>query len=41
MVPLDKVMVTLDQASGYGQQIEDKDFWRMDGQKSITAREKM
>ena len=34
-------MVTLDQASGYGQQLEDKKFWRMDGQKSITAREKM
>ncbi|RLE07190.1 MAG: hypothetical protein DRJ06_06390 [Candidatus Aminicenantes bacterium] len=41
MKSLDKVMVTLDQASGYGQQLEDKEFWRMDGQKSITAREKM
>jgi reductive dehalogenase len=37
----DRVMVSLDQASGYGQQAEDSEFWEMDGSKSITAREKM
>ena len=37
----DRVMVGLDQASGYGQQAEARDFWEMDGEKSITAREKM
>jgi reductive dehalogenase len=39
--PLNRVMVTLDQASGYGQQLQDTEFWKMDGQKSITAREHM
>ncbi len=34
-------MVGLDPASGYGQQAEARDFWDMDGEKSITAREKM
>ena len=37
----DKMMVKLDQASGYGQQTEDVEFWKMDGSQSITAREKM
>jgi len=37
----DRAMVGLDQASGYGRQVEARDFWEMDGQKSITAREKM
>jgi reductive dehalogenase len=41
LVAADRVMVTLDQASGYGAQKEDTEFWRMDGHKSITAREKM
>ncbi|MCK5148547.1 reductive dehalogenase [bacterium] len=39
--PLNHIMVTLDQASGYGQQISDSDFWKMDGSTSITAREDM
>jgi reductive dehalogenase len=39
--PLNKVMVTFDQASGYGKQLEDRDFWEMDGQKCITSRESM
>jgi reductive dehalogenase len=39
--PLNALMVTLDQASGYGQQLQDREFWGMDGQKSITARELM
>jgi hypothetical protein len=34
-------MVKLDQASGYGEPIETAAFWKMDGLKSITAREKM
>jgi hypothetical protein len=34
-------MVTLDQASGYGQQLQGREFWEMDGQKSITTRESM
>jgi hypothetical protein len=34
-------MVALDQASGYGRQVEDREFWEMDGSRSITAREKM
>ncbi|MFC1514060.1 reductive dehalogenase [candidate division KSB1 bacterium] len=38
---LDGLMVTLDQASGYGGQVEAKDWWKLDGQKSITARESM
>ncbi|MCK4772403.1 MAG: reductive dehalogenase [Candidatus Latescibacteria bacterium] len=39
--PLDGVMVAFDRASGYGRQLEDAEFWKMDGQKSITARESM
>ena len=39
--PMNKVMVQLDQASGYGRQTENTEFWKMDGQKSITARESM
>ncbi len=39
--PLNTLMVTLDQASGYGRQLQDRDFWKMDGQKTITARESM
>jgi reductive dehalogenase len=37
--PADGAMVALDQASGYGQQLEDAAFWKMDGRESITARE--
>ena len=40
-VSADKVMVKLDQASGYGKQTQDTEFWKMDGSRSITAREKM
>jgi epoxyqueuosine reductase len=39
--PADAAMVSLDQASGYGNQVEDTEFWKMDGSKSITSREKM
>lgn len=39
--PLNKLMVRLDQASGYGHQLQDSEFWRMDGHKTITARESM
>ena len=39
--PLNKLMVHLDQSSGYGQQLQDKQFWKKDGQKTITARESM
>lgn len=38
---LDRVMVTLDQASGYGREIPDTEFWKQDGHKCITARESM
>ncbi len=38
---LDGIMVSLDEASGYGGQIQSDEWWRMDGQKSITARESM
>jgi reductive dehalogenase len=41
LVPADRVMVQLDQASGYGAQTNDTEFWQMDGSSSITAREKM
>jgi epoxyqueuosine reductase len=41
IAPLNRMMVTLDQASGYGLQIHDSQFWKMNGQKSITARESM
>jgi reductive dehalogenase len=39
--PLNALMVTLDQASGYGQQLQSQEFWRMDGTKCITSRESM
>ncbi len=39
--PLDKLMVRLDQACGYGRQLQDTEFWKMDGNKTITARESM
>jgi len=39
--PADMAMVSLDQASGYGRQMEDTEFWKMDGNKTITAREEM
>ncbi len=39
--PLNNLMVTLDQASGYGHQLQGADFWKLDGQKNITARESM
>jgi len=39
--PLNNVMVTMDQASGYGRQLSHREFWRRDGHKTITAREKM
>ena len=38
---LDVLMVKLDQAGGYGRQLEDSQYWKMDGSKTITAREKM
>ena len=37
--PLDKLMVTFDQASGYGEQVIDREFWKKDGLNSITARD--
>jgi reductive dehalogenase len=40
-LPADRVMVKLDQASGYGEQTQDTQFWQMEGPVSITAREKM
>jgi reductive dehalogenase len=39
--PLNKLMVRLDQASGYGRQLQDTEFWKRDGHKTITARESM
>ncbi len=41
IVGADRVMVQFDQASGYGVQVEDTEFWKMNGSKSITAREEM
>jgi reductive dehalogenase len=41
MAPLNKLMVRLDQASGYGRQLQNTEFWKRDGQKTITARESM
>jgi len=38
---LGNVMVSLDQASGYGEQVHSDKFRESDGSKSITAREKM
>ena len=37
--PLDNLMVKMDQASGYGKQVDDSIFWRMDGRQSITSRD--
>lgn len=39
--PLNKLMVRLDQASGYGHQLQDTEFWKRDGHKTITARESL
>jgi reductive dehalogenase len=39
--PLNKLMIRLDQASGYGRQLQDTEFWKRDGHKTITARESM
>jgi len=39
--PADRAMVTLDQASGYGSPLEDSEFWKLDGEKTITGRERM
>ena len=39
--PADRAMVALDQASGYGSQLEDREFWKLDGEKTITGRERM
>lgn len=36
-----KLMVKMDQASGYGVQSQNTEFWQKDGSKSITAREEM
>ena len=36
---LDKVMVSLDQMSGYGKDLAAADFWKMDPAKTITGRE--
>jgi len=38
-ISLDKLMVRLDQASGYGEQVDSGEFWKRDGLASITARE--
>jgi len=36
---LDNLMVKFDQASGYGKQVPDKEFWKTGGDQSITARD--
>ncbi len=36
--PLDKAMVELDQAGGYGRQLQNVDFWSKAGEKKITTR---
>jgi reductive dehalogenase len=36
---VDSVMARLDQASGYGRQMPDAEFWRSDGRACITARD--
>ena len=41
VIPMNKVMATLDQASGYGRQLQDTEFWKMGGHKTITGRESM
>jgi reductive dehalogenase len=38
---VDELMVKLDQASGYGTQVEATEFWARNGSTTITAREKM
>jgi ferredoxin len=38
---IDSLMIKLDQAGGYGTQTDSSDFWRMNGSKTITARERM
>jgi epoxyqueuosine reductase len=37
--PANAVMTRLDQASGYGSQVPDSEFWKMDGNRSIAARD--
>ena len=37
--PIDKMLVTLDQASGYGRQVPDTEFWKSDGNDCITTRD--
>ncbi len=37
----DRVMVRLDRASGYGGQLQDREFWKMNGSRTITGRERM
>jgi reductive dehalogenase len=39
--PADAAMVNLDQASGYGTQLQATEFWKLDGSKTITGREEM
>lgn len=39
--PANKLMISLDQASGYGRQLQNSEFWKRDGHKCITARESM
>ena len=41
LVSADRIMVELDQASGYGQEQPGEEFWKQDGSRRITAREKM
>jgi len=36
---LDRIMTTLDQASGYGEQLQDEEWWKMDPETTITSRE--
>ncbi|MCB2160460.1 reductive dehalogenase [bacterium] len=35
----DKLMVNMDQISGYGHQLEDADFWKLTGEDTITGRD--
>lgn len=39
--PLNRIMTEFDQASGYGKQLGSDKFWKLDGDKKITSREKM
>ncbi len=39
--PLNSIMTEFDQASGYGKQVDSREFWKRDGSKKITSREKM